>query len=49
MGNCADEVSPGRRDTSNESSRARSPPICRFMQPTEYRIALNLKTAKALA
>ena len=29
-------------------SKARSPPICRFMQPTKFELVINLKTAKAL-
>ena len=34
--------------TSAASSKARSPPICRCMQPTKFEFVINLKTAKAL-
>ena len=30
------------------SSRARSPPTCRYMQSTKFELVINLKTAKAL-
>jgi putative ABC transport system substrate-binding protein len=33
---------------STVSSRARSPPTCRYRAPTKYELVINLKTTKAL-
>ena len=38
-------VRPG---TSTASSRAKSRPTCRCMQPTKFELVINLKTAKTL-
>ena len=37
-----------RRPMWTASSRARSRPTCQRRRPTEYKLVINLKTAKAL-